>query len=115
MLPVAVEYCFWTERRPEVLIAVGQPVPIGDGSAAAAGVWAARVRDELERTQNLLAEAAQRGDPDAFVSLLGGRQGVGGVYDLFGWLRARRAGRSFVAAHRALVPPEPGPTGAVQR
>ncbi|RUP23196.1 MAG: glycerol acyltransferase, partial [Methylobacterium sp.] len=40
-------------------------------------------------------------DPARFRTLVSGRKGVGGLYDLWRRLAARLSGRRFDAAHRA--------------
>jgi len=97
-VPLALEYVFWNERLPEVLVRFGEPV-----SAAKLPVdRAARSRllaERLEATQRSLAEPSRRRDDAAFVTVLGGSAGVGGVYDLWRRLRAGLRGESFEAAH----------------
>jgi hypothetical protein len=46
-----------------------------------------------------LAAAALRRDPAAFETLLGGKTGVGGVYDLWRRLKAFFRGERFRSAH----------------
>lgn len=97
ILPVAVEYTFWDERTPEALVAFGVPLQCGGGRNARE--WTATVADELERTQNALAEAAIARDPKQFHALLRGRAGVGGVYDLWRRFKAIVTGRRFRPEH----------------
>ena len=52
-LPLAIEYTFWEERKPEVLLAFGQ------------GGW-----DQLGPAQARLASAAQRRQPNEWEVLL---------------------------------------------
>ena len=53
----------------------------------------------LEATQDRLAIAAQSRDPHAFTTVLAGRAGVGGVYDLIRRWGAWRRGEAFDASH----------------
>lgn len=106
-LPVAVEYPFWSESRPEALARFGAPLD-GAGSAEA---WNARLEGALEEAMDALARDAAARDPAPFRVLLGGRAGVGGVYDL--WRRARAAARGerFRAEHMPDAPSRPGGEG----
>ena len=96
VVPLALEYPFWGERTPEALARFGDPIRLEGGTPAE---WTERVSRGLEATQDALAVAAIARDPAAFDVLVGGRAGVGGVYDL--WRRARSTidGRRFSAEH----------------
>ncbi|HEX8199198.1 MAG TPA: lysophospholipid acyltransferase family protein [Isosphaeraceae bacterium] len=96
VVPLALEYPFWGERTPEALARFGDPIRL---EGATPTEWTERVARGLEAAQDALTEAAIARDPAAFEVLVGGRAGVGGVYDL--WRRARAAlgGRSFHAEH----------------
>lgn len=83
-VPLAVEYPFWSEKRPEALAAFGTPIAAGDGSTDA---LAPTLAAALERTQDDLAVLSSARDPGAFQTVLGGRSGIGGIYG--GWSRAR--------------------------
>ena len=97
-LPMAIEYTFWNERCPELLVRFGSPV-----------VWAELSTDrdvrtrELERalttTQASLAELSIARDPVAFTTLAVGRAGIGGFYDFWRRMIAGLRGRSFQNRH----------------
>jgi len=98
VLPMAVEYTFWDERLPEVLMQFAEPIHV-EGQTA----------DELEETfkaalldamETLKAKAIAR-DPAAFTVLLKGRAGVGGFYQAGQRALARLRGRRYQAAHTA--------------
>ena len=99
VVPLAVEYPFWSERCPEALIAFGPACRVADTPGRSADEWTAALERGLEATQDRLAAAAMARDPAAFTTLLGGRVGVGPVYDaarrLGAWLRGER----FDASH----------------
>lgn len=84
-LPLAIEYPFWEESRPEALVHLGKPL------AMDATLTAKEITKELERVlesaQDFLAERAIRREPDDFESMIQGSAGVGGVYDA--WRRFR--------------------------
>lgn len=99
-LPLAVEYPFWTERKPEALVMFGEAVRLGPLQEAAD--WTAALRDTLATTQQKLAELAIAREPEAFRELTKGRSGIGGVYD--GWRRAKAllTGKRFETEHAAI-------------
>ena len=84
-LPLAVEYPFWAEKRPEALAAFGEPVR-HDGSTDATHE---ALTDALAGAMDRLADASVARDPARFGTVLGGVRGVGGIYGL--WSRARAA------------------------
>jgi 1-acyl-sn-glycerol-3-phosphate acyltransferase len=99
-IPVAVEYPFWNERRPESLVRFGGDSITADGR----GVDAihADLRDALERTLDELALDAQSRDPTRFETLLSGPTGAGLLEDLPQRIAARLKGRRFDPAHGAI-------------
>ena len=94
-VPVALEYPFWSEKRPEALAAFGAPLT-GIGPAAA---WRDALETALTATQDRLALAAAAREPEAFETILGGARGVGGVYGLWSRLRDIAAGRGHDPDH----------------
>ena len=103
-VPIALEYTFWDQRLPELLVAVGDPLrtpgageadPEGTGAAASTtrvertAAWTLALEDRLARTQDELAELARARDPRPFETLLQGRRGTAGMYGL--WQRLRGA------------------------
>ncbi len=99
VVPLAVEYPFWNERCPEILVAFGPEMRIPAAPGRTAEEWTRVLERALEAAQDGLAEAAQRRDPAAFTTLLSGRVGVGGVYDLFRRVKAWLRGERFDASH----------------
>jgi hypothetical protein len=98
-VPLALDYPFWTERRAEMLCAFGSPL---DGAVLAALEREARAETlsaALAETMDRLALDAIARDPSRFETLHRGREGMGGIYDL--WRRARAAARGerFDARH----------------
>ena len=99
VLPVGLEYTFWTERTPEALVRVGEPLRIADHPGLSGKEWTALI--EAAMTQNLdalAAEAISRA-PANFRELLAGKTGVGGPYDWWRRLKAWVRGRKFDPAH----------------
>jgi len=97
VLPLAIEYGFWNEARPEVFAAFGAPL-----TADAASMEA--IEAQLGATMDRLAGAVCARDPTPFVTLLAGRAGAGGVYDVCRQLAAWCRGQGFDAAHE-ITPP----------
>lgn len=100
-VPLAIEYAFWDERRPNLLLRFGAPL---DAAAVAAGGQTV-LADALAATMDALAADAVARDPERFETLLEGKTQINPVYD--GWRRvaALLRGRRFDPAHRA----EPDP------
>jgi 1-acyl-sn-glycerol-3-phosphate acyltransferase len=100
VLAVAVEYPFWSDRRPEVALRVAE-VPAPDRPTTPA--WTRALQAAMEANARALADLVIARDPAPFEVLLGAGEGAVGataspvtarvhpVYDL--WLRLRgRAG-----------------------
>jgi 1-acyl-sn-glycerol-3-phosphate acyltransferase len=103
VLPVALEYTFWTERTPEALVRVGEPLRIAEHPGLHGKAWAALIEEALTRNLDALNAEAMSRDPAAFAELLSGRAGVGGFYD--GWRRFNSwiRGRKFDPSHDAVA------------
>lgn len=99
-VPVAIEYTFWQERLPEVLVDFGAPVGLGE-LGGAPREWDARLSANLAAVQDRLASRAVAREASHFTTILQGRAGVGGVYDFWRWVRARLTGRRFDPHHEA--------------
>ena len=100
-LPLALDYPFWSERKPEMLAAFGPPLRGAALQAmpreARAEAFAAALGGVMDR----LAEEAIWRDPARFRVVEQGREGMGGIYDHWRHLRARLAGRHFDPRHEA--------------
>lgn len=101
VLPLALEYTFWTERTPEALARFGEPLHVADHPGLSGKDWTARIEAELTRTLDTLNAETQTRDPGRFTGLVGGKAGVGGVYDLWRRLKAAARGRRFDPSHEA--------------
>ena len=99
LLPVAIEYVYWTERFPEILVGFGSPIDPRESEVCDTQTWTARLQHALTDTMDRLADLAIARDPAAFEPILEGRFGVGGVFDACRRLRARLRGESFDARH----------------
>jgi 1-acyl-sn-glycerol-3-phosphate acyltransferase len=100
VLPVALEYTFWTESKPEALVRIGPPLPlVGEGPRMKGKEWTARIEAALTDVLDGLNAETQSRDPAKFTTLLGGTAGVGGVYDAFRRSAALLSGQRFDASH----------------
>ncbi len=99
LLPLALEYSFWEERRPEILIKFGNPIDCDDDHVLTKAQWNERLHSALRTTQSELATASIARSTAEFQVLLGGREGVGGIYEGMRKIRARITGRNYRAAH----------------
>jgi len=103
-VPLAIEYAFWTEPRPEILVSFGEPLVPAIEPARSAGEWTRAFTDSLEIAQDELAARSCRRDPAEWLMLNRGMSGVSGIYDGWRWLRARVRGKKFAPEHHAEVP-----------
>ena len=103
-IPLAIEYAFWTEPRPEILVTFGEPIVPATEPARSAADWTRVFTDALESTQDELAARSCRRDPAEWLTLNRGSSGVNGFYDAWRWLRARVRGEKFAPEHSADAP-----------
>jgi 1-acyl-sn-glycerol-3-phosphate acyltransferase len=102
-LPLAVEYTFWEERTPEVLLAFGTPLFTQQHqNSCGSDDWAAALERTMEDAQDRLAAAAQRRDPTEWRVLFRGASGTTAVYDAWRRLRAGFRREKFQPEHSAL-------------
>ncbi len=97
-VPLAVEVVFWFERRPELLLAFGEPLAVGGTGRSVEG-WNDTLGGALEATMDRVAAASMRRDAAEWTTLVEGKRGVGGVYDGWRRLRAWAGGRRFNPRH----------------
>lgn len=98
-LPLALDYPFWTERKPEMLAAFGTPVEGALLAAEDRGSRAATLSQALAATMDRLAADAISRDPVRFETLLRGREGMGGVFPLWRRSVALLRGRRYDPRH----------------
>ena len=117
-IPVAIEYPFWNESRPEALVRLGAPLIVRrtdrhdadtrnadrrNADRQDADAWQMRLEAALTVACDALAVDAEARDPSRFTTWIEGRVGVGGIYDIGRRIGAWSAGRAFDARH--LPPP----------
>jgi hypothetical protein len=98
-IPMAIEYTFWNERSPELLVRFGDPVDcarLPTDRDARTLVF----ETSLVTTQTSLAELAIARDPAGFTTLAMGRAGIGGLYDVWRRMIAGLRGQRFEDRHR---------------
>jgi 1-acyl-sn-glycerol-3-phosphate acyltransferase len=93
ILPLAVEYPFWSEKTPEALLAAGRPIPVSARPTTDA------LRDALTGAMDDLAAAAVSREPAQFTTLLSGAAGTTRVYDVWRRGKAFLAGKAFDPSH----------------
>ncbi len=97
LVPLAIEYGFWNESRPEVMIRFGTPLPADPARRTAD--WTACLQTALATEMDALALDAMSRERSRFRRVLRGHAGVSLPYDLYRRLRAMLAGRTFSPAH----------------
>ncbi len=102
-LPLAIEYTFWTEPRPEILLSFGEPIIPARETSGSVGQWTERLSNALEETQDELAARSCRREPNEWLVLNRGASGVNPFYDAWRWLHSRINRQQFVREHRAEV------------
>lgn len=98
-VPLALDYPFWTERKAEMLAAFGEPLEGAALSAMAREARADALSAALGATMDRLAGDAIARDPARFETLQRGREGMGGLFDLWRRLRAATRGERFDPRH----------------
>jgi 1-acyl-sn-glycerol-3-phosphate acyltransferase len=99
VLPLALEYAFWTERLPEAFASFGDPIVIEDGASRKATEWTALFSEALEATQDSLSQNVQQRKESSFRPLLAGKRGVGGIYDVWRSSKSLVQGKEFRPDH----------------
>lgn len=102
-LPVAIEYTFWEERLPEVLVAFGTPLFTRQfQNSCGADDWERAFETTLQDAQDALAQASIRRLPDEWEILLRGAAGTTAIYDIWRRARAGLRGDKFQSEHSTL-------------
>lgn len=99
-IPAAVEYVFWEERLPELLIRIGEPVDVKRGGGPQGKAeWQELLTQRLRDTQRSLAEAVISRDAERFEPLLSGSGGTFAVYDAWRAIVRRLTGERVDSDH----------------
>jgi 1-acyl-sn-glycerol-3-phosphate acyltransferase len=102
-VPLAIEYTFWTEPRPEILVAFGEPIAPCDEVERTAAHWTRVLSEALEATQEELAARSCRRDFGEWLTISRGKSGVNAMFDAWQRIRAGLRGEKFIADHQAEV------------
>ena len=102
VVPLAIEYTFWNERKPEALVRFGVPVEVDEARDRSVADWIAKLEQGLTETMDALSQDSMSRDPALFRRLLRGRAGVGGIYDFW------RRGAALARLRRPRLAHEPG-------
>lgn len=100
IVPIALEYTFWNESRPNAFIAVGQAINVIDQQNSAKQ-WLIKIETSLTTTLDELNTCVEARQPEQFSPLITGNSGVGGIYDFFSRLRAWSMGQAFNKSHES--------------
>lgn len=103
-VPLAIEYTFWHERLPEILLHFGEPIEVHAATAhqREPDDWTQLLEQRLQSAMDSLAEESRLRQAESFLHLLRGRAGVGGVYDVWRRLRAFLRRQPFDPKHGRL-------------
>jgi len=96
-LPVAFEYGFWNESRPQIFARFGSP--IGSSESMSKADWNDLLTERLRATQTELARSVQSRDPSAFQYLVASRPIRLGLYDYCRGWAAWMSGKRFDPRH----------------
>ncbi|MEZ6090137.1 MAG: lysophospholipid acyltransferase family protein [Pirellulaceae bacterium] len=99
VLPLAMEYPFWEERQPEMLIALGAPIDVAAYADCDKSAWSRMLTDHLRATQDRLAEASISRETELFELVFRGSRGTDAVYDVARRLRSWVTRTPFQATH----------------
>jgi len=81
LLPVAIEYPFWEERLPEVLVRVGKPILVAEHAGVGKEQWQAILESGLRDAQTKLEADSIHRRSDNFEIVMSGKLGVNWLYD----------------------------------
>ena len=99
-IPMASEYVFWEESRPEILFHIGQPYRVDTQKKAS--VIMQELSQAMEGAQDHLAELSIARDSSQFDTMLSGSYGVGGVYDVWRRMKGAVTGKKAEIKHSEL-------------
>ncbi|MBS1040404.1 lysophospholipid acyltransferase family protein [Gluconobacter cerinus] len=97
LVPLAIEYTFWNESRPELLLRFGDPVSALESTRTQNTT--VLMEEALTTTMETLARDAMMRDPSKFRTLSQGTGGIGGLYDVGRRLRQWARGEAFQPRH----------------
>ncbi|MEN1680028.1 MAG: lysophospholipid acyltransferase family protein [Planctomycetota bacterium] len=100
IVPLAVEYPFWEESRPELLVRFGDAIRLpGEDQPSDKDAWRELLEARLRDAQSQLARVSIGRQTEELEVILGGDAGVGGAYEAFRKAAYRLTGRDYRATH----------------
>ncbi len=99
IVPIVIEYTFWDERLPEILVNCGDCIHLTNVTATVAQD---RTTHALALAQQELAALAMARDPQRFETVAAGGSGVAGIYGIWKRLGARALGRKYRPEHSSI-------------
>jgi len=99
ILPVAMEYLHWSEKRGEALIAFGAPLDARDLLTLDRDARTEVIRAAMTETMDRLALDAISREPERFRIVVDGKRGMGGLYGAWQYFRAMIRGQSHNPQH----------------
>jgi 1-acyl-sn-glycerol-3-phosphate acyltransferase len=99
VVALALEYVFWNERLPLVLLRFSPPLARETYREYDKGQWNQLLTQHLRDTQAALAADVQARSAEPFETLLSGTRGAGGTYDTMRRLKSVALRRKFRAEH----------------
>lgn len=97
---IAIEYTFWEERLPEILVWFGEPLLVEpETSLQSKAEWDERLENSLRTAQDHLAQAAINRDESVFEVMLSGKAGTSRIYDPWRKFWARVTGKQLDLQH----------------
>jgi 1-acyl-sn-glycerol-3-phosphate acyltransferase len=104
-LPIAIEYVFWDEPLPEILVNIGNPIRISNRHNTEFAEFGSTLTEALSATQQELAVLAIGRDAGRFEPILDGGAGIGGVYELWQRVRSGLRGERYRPEHGSIHRP----------
>jgi 1-acyl-sn-glycerol-3-phosphate acyltransferase len=102
LVPLALEYTYWDERLPEILVNCGEPLRIANGRLEDTHTWKNLMSYAMASTQEELAQLATTREPAHFETVLAGGTGVSGMYEYWKRLQTALIGADYHAEHGSL-------------
>lgn len=99
LLPLALEYPFWQERKPEALVSFGEPVDTANLEQRSVKSWNDLLEARLAAAMDELAQASIQRDAASFEVLVDGSAGVNPLFDIWQRIKAARGGRRYSDRH----------------
>jgi 1-acyl-sn-glycerol-3-phosphate acyltransferase len=101
IVPTAIEYTHWSEKRAEALVAFAPPLDARELAALEREPRTEAIRAAHAAVMDRLAADAISRDPARFLTAVAGRQGMGGLYGAVQYARALLRGERHDPRHDA--------------